>query len=76
MKYKQSQIHIFLINLLVFFILMNVCISQSPQTLVNIRISFSNNGTHTTFSLTSAQGGSISNSWLAVGLNNAGQMVC
>jgi hypothetical protein len=55
---------------------MNVCILQSPQTLVNIRISFSNNGTHTSFALTSAQGGSISNSWLAVGLNNAGLMVC
>lgn len=65
----------FLICLFLFVCLSHTTLAQSPQTLVNIRISFANNGTHTSFTLTSAQGGSLSNSWMAVGLNNAGQMV-
>ena len=44
-------------------------------TVANIQISFSNNGTHTSFNLKSSQDGSVSNSWLAVGFNGSPKMV-
>jgi hypothetical protein len=66
----------FLISLNLFLILTNFCSTQSPQTLANIQIIFSNNGTHTTFTLTSTQGGNVANSWVSVGLNSISQMVC
>lgn len=61
--------------LTVFVTLLGSIFCQSPQVLANIQISFSNNGTHTSFDLTSTQGGSVVNSWMAVGLNNNPQMV-
>ncbi len=64
-----------LVCLYLFACFLHTILAQSPQTLANIRISFAKNDTHTSFTLTSAQGGSLSNSWMAVGLNNAGQMV-
>ena len=72
----------FLLNSLnIILILPNFCLSQSPQTLSSIQIIFSNNGTHTKFTLTSNLGGTLTDSWMAVGLNklntaSVGQMVC
>ncbi len=65
----------FLIFLLAFSYFPLICLAQSQLTLSNIQISFANNGTHTDFTLVSALSGSVANSWMAVGLNNAGQMV-
>jgi len=63
-------------NLNLFLNLSTLCWTQSPQTLANIQISFSNNGTHTAFVLISSQGGNLANTWMAVGLNlAAGAMV-
>ena len=73
LKMRVSRIFLkFLIN---FLPILPVCFSQSPQTLANIQISFVNNGTHTSFTLVSAQGGSVANTWMSIGLNNLGQMV-
>ena len=66
----------FLISLNLFLTLTNFCFTQSPQTLANIQIIFSNNGTQTTFTLTSPLGGSVDNSWMSVGLNSIPKMVC
>ena len=65
-----------LISLNLFLVLTNFCFTQSPQTLANIQIVFSNNGTHTTFTLTSTQGANVANSWVSVGLNSISKMVC
>ena len=51
------------------------CFCQSPQSLANIQISFENNGTHTTFTLTSSSGANKKDFWMAVGLNNDRFMV-
>jgi hypothetical protein len=66
----------FLISLNLFLALTNFCFTQSPQTLADIQIVFSNNGTHTTFTLTSTQGGNVANTWVSVGLNSNTKMVC
>ena len=65
----------FLILLNTFFYFPLICFGLSPLSLSNIQISFYNNGTHTDFRLVSPLDGNVANSWMAVGLNNAGQMV-
>ena len=65
----------FLILLNAIFYLPLICLAQSPISLSNIQISFFNNGTHTDFRLVSPLDGNVANSWMAVGLNIAGQMV-
>ncbi len=65
----------FLILLNTFLYIPLICFGQSPISLSNIQISFSNNGTHTDFTLVSTLDGNLANSWMAVGLNNVGQMV-
>lgn len=68
-----------LVHLVLFFLLLNTftCLGRSTSqlTLSNIEITFDNNGTHTHFNLFSNLDGSISDSWMAVGLNVASQMV-
>ena len=51
----------------------NVCLTQSPITLAEIQITFSNNGQYTLFSLVWEN--SAPNTWLAVGLNTNPEMV-
>ena len=75
MKSKVLR-HFNLLSLNLFLYLASNCMAQSPQTLAGITISFSNNGSHASFILTSSQGGSVASTWLAVGLNSAsGAMV-
>ena len=72
---KMRVSRIFLKILINLSLMLTICLAQSPQSLANIIISFVNNGTHTSFTLTSTQGGSVANTWMAVGLNNIGAMV-
>lgn len=73
---KHLKLYTLLLSLNLFLILANFCLTQSPQTLADIEIIFTNNGSHLSFTLKSTQSGtSLADSWLAVGFNSAQKMV-
>ena len=50
-------------------------LAQSPQTIAGITIKFVNDGTKTTFTLTSPLDGTLTDRWMAVGFNSVNKMV-
>ena len=73
---KSSPLSLLAILLGLFFCLNlpQMCLTQSPITLADIKISFENKGSFTTFNL--AWENNPQYSWIAIGFNNDPQMVC
>ena len=69
---EKLKVFSFLLTLICFI---SKCKAQSPQTIANITISFVNDGTHTTFLLTSSLDGTFSDRWIGLGFNSFPQMV-
>ena len=62
---------------LIFALIVNARTQTAITLLSNVQISFTNNGTHTRFTVSSPLGNgvTVTNAWLAVGLNSASRMV-
>lgn len=77
-KRNSDDLKLVAFHFLLVSALANMALAKSPVTLLNnVKISFTNNGTHTQFTVTSPLGNGISvtNAWLGIGLNSNSGMV-